>query len=86
MKRNIFTTKLIDIIIPDSKDFNEVFLVMNYKDLDFKKLFIEKKPENFTFTEEHFKIVFYNLLCAINFMHSANVVHRDLKPANILLD
>jgi serine/threonine protein kinase len=28
----------------------------------------------------------YNLISAVNFMHSANIVHRDLKPANILLD
>ena len=25
------------------------------------------------------------MLCAINFLHSANLFHRDLKPANILL-
>lgn len=27
----------------------------------------------------------YNMLCAINFLHSANVVHRDLKPSNVLI-
>ena len=32
------------------------------------------------------KILIYNLLCSLNFMHSANIMHRDLKPANILLD
>ena len=25
------------------------------------------------------------MLCAVNFLHSANVVHRDLKPSNILI-
>lgn len=86
MKRNIFTTKLLDIIIPDSVDFNKVYLVMNYQALDLKKLFKDQKPEGFTFTEGHYKVVFYNLLCSINYLHSANVVHRDLKPANILID
>ena len=30
--------------------------------------------------------ILYNLLCAVNFMHSANVMHRDIKPSNILID
>lgn len=34
---------------------------------------------------EHAKIILYNLLCAVNFLHTANVIHRDLKPSNVLL-
>jgi mitogen-activated protein kinase 1/3 len=50
------------------------------------KMFLAKKPKDFGFTEDHIKVVLYNLLCSISFLHSANVVHRDLKPANILID
>ena len=35
---------------------------------------------------EYLKFILYNLLCAIKFMHSANVMHRDLKPSNILIN
>ena len=27
----------------------------------------------------------YHALCAIAFLHEANVIHRDIKPANILI-
>jgi mitogen-activated protein kinase 1/3 len=30
--------------------------------------------------------VVYNLLCAVKYLHTANVLHRDLKPANILVN
>lgn len=36
--------------------------------------------------EDHVISIIYNILSAMNFLHSANIVHRDMKPANILLD
>ena len=34
----------------------------------------------------HIITIVYNILCALSYLHSANVVHRDLKPSNLLID
>ena len=36
--------------------------------------------------EDHIKVILYNSLCAVNFIHSANIIHRDIKPSNLLID
>jgi len=39
-----------------------------------------------TLTEDHVKVIMYNLLSSMRFFHAADVMHRDIKPANILID
>lgn len=34
----------------------------------------------------HKRYIMYQLLNAIKYIHSGNVIHRDLKPSNILID
>ena len=46
---------------------------------------IDKGVLNGVSQEYHVKRILFNLLCAIKFMHSSNIMHRDLKPANILI-
>ena len=37
-------------------------------------------------SQDHIKLILFNLLCAIKLIHSANIIHRDLKPGNILIN
>jgi mitogen-activated protein kinase 1/3 len=85
MKNNKFTTKLIDVITPTSLDeMKYIFIVMESSDCDLKQLL--NKIKDIEFDEGHIITILYNALCALNFIHSANVMHRDIKPANILIN
>jgi serine/threonine protein kinase len=85
--KNIFTTKLHDVIIiqeEKSAKIKGIFFVMEYMPNDLKKMIQDNNPLHFT--EQHIKVILYNLLCSLNFIHTSNVMHRDIKPANILID
>ena len=38
------------------------------------------------FRNEYMISILYNLLCTLNYIHTANIIHRDIKPANILVN
>ena len=57
---------------------------MEYIESDLADL-IALGPES-GLTKDHLTLIIYNLLCAVKFMHSANVLHRDIKPGNILVN
>ena len=96
-KANIFTVKLLDVILPFEEQVSSVKQAMN-EQLLFKDLFLVqecfssdmfemiKDCDKVLLSEEHIKIIVFNTLCALNFIHSAEVVHRDVKPGNILID
>jgi len=63
-------------------DFDKIFLVQEYYGYDITQI-LKNKSE---LTEEHITIIVYNMLCCLNFIHTANIVHRDIKPANILVN
>ena len=89
MKENIFVSKLYDVIIASDdkvslKDAQGIFIVMEYVPNDMKKLLLEVEPNSLK--EKHALIIIYNLLCAANYIHSANIMHRDIKPANLLIN
>jgi serine/threonine protein kinase len=90
MEDSIFTTKLHDIIVPteaykDINTFDHLFLVMEYVDFDLKKAIEKLAVQGEGISNQHIKVILYNMLCAVNFLHTVNIMHRDLKPANILI-
>ena len=57
---------------------------MEFTESDLRKLMSTVPLTNID--DKHITTILYNALCAINFLHSANILHRDLKPANMLID
>ena len=55
---------------------------MEYMEFDLRRLI----QSQMKITEQMVKYIMYQLLSAINFMHSADILHRDLKPENILMN
>ena len=82
MKGNKFTTKLLDKQIYENNGEQELFLVIEYLPSDLKSILV--RPE--MLTKESAKLIMFNTLKAISYLHKANIVHRDIKPANILVD
>lgn len=75
--------KTVDICVPtDLNKFDELYLVLEIADSDFKKLF--KTPVYLS--ELHVKTLLYNLMVGVKYTHTAGIYHRDLKPANCLVN
>ena len=83
-KANLFTPLLHEVVIAGEPDsFNSMFIIMSREPEDLTHFL--NNPNNQP-EQDHAVVILYNLLCAINFLHSANIMHRDIKPANILIN
>lgn len=79
--QNIVSVK--DVLIPSEKDlFNDVFVVMELMPADLGRLIRSKT----VLVEKHIKLLMYQMLTGVNFLHAAHVFHLDLNPNNILVN
>ena len=78
---------LYDVIVHLNNDQSlkkiaDVYLVMEKMDSDLQKIIISKQE----LSDEHYQFILYQILRAIYFLHSANIIHRDFKPSNVLIN
>jgi len=65
----------------DGVNLGEICLVMEFLESDLDQLLKCKM----TFNEKFLVKLIYHSLCALAFLHEANVMHRDMKSSNILI-
>ena len=82
MEENVHTVKILDLII--SEDMKDVFIVINYFDKDLRTVL--NQSHSLYMDEDHTKMLLFRLICALEFIHQANIIHRDIKPPNILVN
>ncbi|KAH7440091.1 hypothetical protein KP509_04G090800 [Ceratopteris richardii] len=72
-----------DIIPPIKRsEFDDVYIVTDLMDTDLHQIIRSTQA----LSEEHCQYFLYQMLRALKYIHSANVLHRDLKPSNLLIN
>lgn len=78
-----YVVELFDVIEPKNLEtFDTLYVVLELAESDLKKVI----KSAIHLQLKHIQLVVYNLICAVKYLHSANVLHRDLKPANVLVN
>ncbi|KAG1707279.1 hypothetical protein DVH05_026473 [Phytophthora capsici] len=78
---NVIT--ILDLLPPPSlAQFEDVYIIADLMETDLHRIIYSRQP----LTDDHVQYFLYQILRALKYIHSANVLHRDLKPSNLLLN
>uniref|UniRef100_A0A1D1Z1I2 Mitogen-activated protein kinase n=1 Tax=Anthurium amnicola TaxID=1678845 RepID=A0A1D1Z1I2_9ARAE len=73
---------LKDIMMPACRSFKDVYLVYELMDTDLHQIIKSSQA----LSNDHCQYFLFQLLRALKYLHSANILHRDLKPGNLLVN
>ncbi|KAJ8598597.1 hypothetical protein CTAYLR_001691 [Chrysophaeum taylorii] len=73
---------VVNILPPTDSEWPDVYIVSELMETDMHRIIYSKQ----VLTLEHVRYFVYQVLRALKYMHSADVLHRDLKPSNVLVN
>jgi mitogen-activated protein kinase 1/3 len=76
---------IVDMMPPAVRfpeDYHNVYIVADLMETDLHRIIYSKQ----SLSMEHVQYFVYQILRALKYIHSANVLHRDLKPSNLLVN